>query len=363
MFEVVVQNFQIIEDLNLVVDGLTIVTGATNNGKSSLVRAVDAVMFNKSGQDFINDRTTDDCVVGLKFPDLQLVWVKPQTGGATYYLNGEEFTKFGRGVPAEVVAAGFREIEVKHKKYKLNIWKQMEEPFLVSQPSTAVFDFISAILEERKLVPVLKNMKDNLGKKKDAIVAIKGQVEFVRESYDRTVEVLASLQSGFDSIQQIKPVVLEVSGKLLVLEGKRSELQSLSPVKIKLQYKKVQTALESAKGLGIEAEWKRLRSLLDFQAQVKQVRKSEGIVAKAVEEQEETRKLVETIDALNTHRLFTLMHWRDMLHKIGGELAEVEEEQASLATDLEAHLKEFEDFKEGELNGVCPLCRSTEGNL
>ena len=57
-----VKDFQIIQDVSLSIKGITLVVGSNNNGKSSLVRALYAAIYNRQGSNFIRDGQ-EDCSV------------------------------------------------------------------------------------------------------------------------------------------------------------------------------------------------------------------------------------------------------------------------------------------------------------
>ena len=52
-----VKNFQSIADANLVVDRFTVITGANNSGKTALIRAVQGVFANSSGDAYVRHGT------------------------------------------------------------------------------------------------------------------------------------------------------------------------------------------------------------------------------------------------------------------------------------------------------------------
>jgi predicted ATPase len=48
--EVSVRNFQALENVDLVIKGFTVVTGASNTGKSSLIRAISFCLYGDQGE-------------------------------------------------------------------------------------------------------------------------------------------------------------------------------------------------------------------------------------------------------------------------------------------------------------------------
>ena len=53
-FDIEIENFQSLKDVNLsLVQGINIITGRTNQGKSAIIRAIDAAIFNNGSDEQI----------------------------------------------------------------------------------------------------------------------------------------------------------------------------------------------------------------------------------------------------------------------------------------------------------------------
>ena len=76
MIRVRVRNFQSIVDAEIVVDGLTVVTGQNNSGKTAVMRAVHGVFTNASGNALVR-HGEDHLSVDLDFGEVKEVrWEK-----------------------------------------------------------------------------------------------------------------------------------------------------------------------------------------------------------------------------------------------------------------------------------------------
>lgn len=100
--------------------GITTITGATDSGKSSLVRALYLVAMNQpSGANFATHGTDDTAVAVLV--DDQVVHRKRSKASNSYWIGAKEFKAFGQKVPDEVAEL--------LKMGDLNFQHQMEGPF------------------------------------------------------------------------------------------------------------------------------------------------------------------------------------------------------------------------------------------
>ncbi len=144
-FTVRVRDFQSIEDATLLVDGLTVITGTNNTGKSAFFRALRGVFTNTRGHSFVRHGATH-CVVDVEFDEGQVVqWEKgPKIN--RYKVGTMPFSKVGHGPPAEVRALGVEALMVAEQA----IWPQIAPQisgvqFLLDQPAPILAEALSDV--------------------------------------------------------------------------------------------------------------------------------------------------------------------------------------------------------------------------
>jgi DNA repair ATPase RecN len=131
-----VSNFQSLAEITLELGQLTVIVGPSNSGKSAVVRALQAALFNRSGGEFVRESAEKTQVV-LQFDGGTLRWLKPRKGGAEYsILQGESvtvLTRVGKQMPPEIEAlTGVREIQIETLRARLQFASQFDEPFLLA---------------------------------------------------------------------------------------------------------------------------------------------------------------------------------------------------------------------------------------
>lgn len=134
-------------------EGVNIVTGPTNSGKSALIRAVKWVLRNEPrGDAFINHQFARDnkpCEVALHFSNGVIITRTKGPSGNQYKIEEEGkkdavFSGFGTEIPVEVIAAhGIDIVDFGEGiKLDLNFGGQLDAPFLLSDsPRTAAVVF------------------------------------------------------------------------------------------------------------------------------------------------------------------------------------------------------------------------------
>jgi len=107
-----VADYQSIAEADLDLAPFTVIVGDNRSGKTALLRALRALVFNQSGNGFIR-RGEPECMVEVTTSEGDIIaWGKTKTT-AFYRLNDQDYSKMGGSVPDEVRdALGIRNIEV-----------------------------------------------------------------------------------------------------------------------------------------------------------------------------------------------------------------------------------------------------------
>ena len=129
--ELLIKNFQSVRDAQLEFGpGLTMIAGPSDHGKTAILRAVKALLTNRSGREFISYGTNQCSVVidGIE-------WHKG--ADSRYVIDGNSFTRLGVSVPPEVYEKlSIFPVDIDGDKVFLNLNEQFDGPFLLlSSPS------------------------------------------------------------------------------------------------------------------------------------------------------------------------------------------------------------------------------------
>jgi len=142
-----IQNFQRIAKADLLAEGLTVITGPSNRGKSALIRAIQATLFGRSGEDFIRHGETT-CLVNLELENDKISWAKSRKSGgsATLNINGTVYSKLGReGPQPHTEKLGYCELKVREQKIRPQFAAQHDSPFLVSESDTVIAELFKVL--------------------------------------------------------------------------------------------------------------------------------------------------------------------------------------------------------------------------
>jgi hypothetical protein len=128
--------------------GITVITGATNNGKSAIIRAIDSALFNlgddamvRGGQRYYGIKISNGSHTMLMARDN----VGKNEKTAYQFDDGTVQKKVGRGQLEEVSRMfNIREVKMNNgTKMKINFWYQNDKPFLMDKTAGQLYEFLS----------------------------------------------------------------------------------------------------------------------------------------------------------------------------------------------------------------------------
>lgn len=210
-FLVKIKNFQSLSEANLELpDGLTIVTGATNNGKSAIVRAVEAAVFNDGVDEYIK-AGTDELSVTLDNGEHKVEYIrksKGRTDKTTYQFDdGKVQQKVGRSqLPEMDNMFNIREVRLQNnQRARLNFWYQNEKPFLMDKTAGQLYEFLSVSSSEKYLA-VLKAMSADMKQEESDMKILTASIDTLKRELALKQDIL-DRNNGFYSLYDILSVL------------------------------------------------------------------------------------------------------------------------------------------------------------
>lgn len=144
-----VKNFQSLADVDLEVEGFTVVVGPSNIGKSALVRAISSALYGRPGDDFIRRGAKQTGVVLEELPtnsgtSMSVAWIKG-AGTNKFVIDGKIYDKMNRDVPVELEKAGVRVVKIGQEYIRPQVASQFESLFLLDKPGSFVSDVMTVV--------------------------------------------------------------------------------------------------------------------------------------------------------------------------------------------------------------------------
>lgn len=212
--KVQVKNYQIVSNANLeFLPGLNVIQGPSNNGKSSLFKAIKSAFYTVPGTTPIKFGE-DSYIVGINHNEHTVVF-KKGLKDSIYLVDGEKYTKFGTTTPAIVSdVLNIRELELNGNKEQLNFWDQMDYPFLLNRSGGDLFKFIVDSGDNDQVSKALKSMVSDRQQLSKDIDVLQGSINLIDLDITNLSEQLESLKEQAEvsnTVISLKPKVLRLT--------------------------------------------------------------------------------------------------------------------------------------------------------
>lgn len=392
--KVSIKNYQILKQIALEFKpGFTALIGPSNNGKSSVLKAIKAAAYTEPGTTPIR-HGTDSYIVGIQNNNHVVMYQKKE-GNTKYVVDGEKYSKFGFNTPEEVSnALNIKELQVNGNKIQLNFWDQMEKPFLLDKTAGEMFKFIADSGDNDQLSSVLKSMvsdRQELNREADTIQGSIKSVEDTIKEQENSIEKLKLVLDKADTIIDLKEkyedykaiasmieniknndkIVEELRPKLLYYTGKfdsynicryliseklnvmtkiRNDVKQYNSIDLTLHNEQELLDLEEKK-MSIFARFNlsRIKSLVDIITRYK-------IINHSIEnEQEEILKLQRNVpNDILKEKLSLQLEIRKNIFEIKAKLDVEIRNQENIVDAIERQEKDIIELKNSIK--VCPLC-------
>jgi exonuclease SbcC len=195
---------------------LTAITGESDRGKSSILRALGWVLFNKPSSNElrrkVNDEYTDESYVILYVTkDGEDHFIERYVSDKLnlYKLDGLEFRSFKRDVPEPIA-------KLVNLDYRINVQKQFDSPFLLGDTSGEIarmFNELLGLEEANDLLELIN--KDLLHDKKE------------KESVERQLEENNELIKILEGSAQLDLLADQIESEYQTIEEYESRLHSI----------------------------------------------------------------------------------------------------------------------------------------
>ena len=224
--QVQIANYQILKKASLeFIPGLNVIVGPSNNGKSSILKAIKALIFTVPGTTPIRSGQSN-YTVGIQYNN-HIIILQKGLKESMYMVDKEKYSKFGQTTP-EIVSnsLNIKELELSGNKVQLNFWDQMNYPFLLDKSAVDMFKFVVDTGENDKLSTALKTMvsdRQSINKTVDMIQGSINTIDLEIEEYNKQLEEAKFIVEASLGIITLQPQVAKYN-LLKDLKNRRDKL-------------------------------------------------------------------------------------------------------------------------------------------
>ena len=139
------KNFQSWAEFDIDIDGLTVVTGPSDVGKSALFRALKGILRNELAAEYVRNGQESPMELALSFSGHLINAKRKKKGSTTYVIDGQDFAKLAGGVPDQLKDLKFTEVVIGDFDFDPIFGRQNSAQFLID-PLTYKPTEVNAIL-------------------------------------------------------------------------------------------------------------------------------------------------------------------------------------------------------------------------
>lgn len=210
---VIIKDFQSVEDARFTIDGLTILRGGSNQGKSACLRAIYAATHNRFKANQVR-WGTEEAVVKFKLSgDKRVLIVRRRDSGSPRISLGDpkdpenvkRWHKLNRDLPLEVqewLNLGYINVS-NSEKYDLNFFMQFQPPLLADFSQKKIMDVLSASSAVNDLNLVRKELEIRRVKNQGALENVSVLVDGTKAK----LAVLDLREKELQRLDKIQPYV------------------------------------------------------------------------------------------------------------------------------------------------------------
>lgn len=229
-----IENYQIIKNGSILIrPGITLITGPSNNGKSSIFKAYKQIIYNLTGNTYINS-FADKCRLILENDNYKITYDRTKSKSSyDIFSDGKlsHIDKLGANQLDKV-----KELTKIDKELGYNFWDQLEKPFLLDRTNREQFLLLQESPISANLLNIQETIKTDIKALKDEILVSQGSLDVVNSNITKQEEILSH-----------SDLVHEVSTKASTVNDLNRRLNSLM-TKVK-EFSTTEKELEKYKDL------------------------------------------------------------------------------------------------------------------
>lgn len=243
-----IQNFQSHKNTTLdFVNGVNVIVGVSDCGKSAVLRALRWVMDNKPSGDSIRSVWGGDTMVRITLDSQHTITRMRTNSKNLYYLNDKEFAAFGNDVPDE--------IKQLLNTSEINIQKQLDKPFMLDSSAGEVAAHFNKVAHLEQIDISMKNINSGIRR-------LEQEVKAEERTIERKIEQLKDysfLESAETKLEVLEHTNNQLSQRQNALNNLQSDIGSIKIVVHKLE-----------ESVDVSADLQLVEELIDLQNALKE---------------------------------------------------------------------------------------------
>lgn len=233
-----IKNYRSIKDLELQLKpGINIISGNTDSGKSTLVRALRDLFYHTTGSDHVT-HGEENAEVIVDLGDHTVCWTKGETVNRYELISDNimEWDGVGRSVPETVEQfLNIVPLNLKSTKMYPNVQSQVDPPFIVSGRPSENAEVLSRVSGIDRIQKALQRAATALRRKKRTYTKTIDGIQDITQSISslgflKNIDITA-LEQQLDDLEQISEMYYKIAGIKIRQESLQEQVQDIKVAK------------------------------------------------------------------------------------------------------------------------------------
>lgn len=225
-------NFQSWDKFALEVEGLTVIIGDSNLGKSAAFRALRGVLRNDVGASRVK-HGTDSCTIKCTYEGVNAQITRPRKGSVTYVVNGADYSRLAKEVPKEIKALNFEPVEIGSVKLDPIFAGQFGSQFLLEASPAELGQVLGAFASTEKLErgrKQLRTLTSAVDKEAELLAGVIERAQDELAAAETLVDKTRAVEDQLDQLEAVIATKLPVCELLTQILDASAEIRRLRPL-------------------------------------------------------------------------------------------------------------------------------------
>ncbi len=198
-------------------DGLTVLVGPNNIGKSTVAVAL-KILARNTNSNFVMQHERKECSISVETSEGHSIqWIKRKS--PSYVINGQPKDRLGRGgTPPELEETlRLAPVEFEDKDFEPHFGDQKSPIFLINRPPSQIAQFFSTTSDAEKLVAIQRLHQRHRSDAQTQTKLLSSRNEAIQQSLE-TLESIPKLESEFMSLEREAQSLESLANEIANLE-------------------------------------------------------------------------------------------------------------------------------------------------